>query len=158
MRIVARSPVIMACIALGTITAGCGDASGPRLAPVEGAVTLNGKPLEEATVSFVPDPSNREVTPGLGVSGEDGTFKVQHNGRFGLALGKYKVLISKTGSAKPGVTVPEAFANDPIQQRMMGIRKETLPKKYSDPATSTEIVEVKDGRTATISTWTQRWL
>lgn len=139
----ARCQVIVGWMALGTMTVGCGGASGPKLVPVDGVVLVNGKALGDATISFVPDPSNQEVTPGSGFSAEDGTFKARHNGRFGLALGKYQVLISKKASDSSGVKIPEAFINDPIQQEMMGVRKETLPKKYSDPATATEFIEVK---------------
>jgi len=139
----AQRRALAACLLLAA-PAGCGEKEAP-VAPVKGVVTIDAKPLDEATVSFVPDPGNKHVTPGVGVSETDGTFQIRHNGRFGVAPGKYKVLISKKNATKPGVEVPKAFLNDPVQQELMGVRKETLPKKYSDPASATEIVEVKEG-------------
>src|SRR5262245_50681880 len=91
-------------VVLAALLAGCG--SGPKLATVTGTVMLNNKPLEGAELTFVPDPSNRSVTPGSDVTGPEGNYKVRYLDRFGLAPGKYKVLISKKQVA-PGQELPE---------------------------------------------------
>jgi len=125
------------------IVAGCGE-EGPRLVPVTGTVTINNKPLGDAEISFVPDPSNKDVTPGADITGPEGNFKVSHGGRAGLAPGRYQVLISKKETAPNGLVLPEAIKVDRIQQEMSGIRRESLPKRYSDATSSTEYVEVKE--------------
>jgi len=129
---------------IAAIAVGCGE-SGPTLVPVEGILTLDGKPLEEATVSFMPDPSNTEVTAGMGLTEEDGKFYARHNGRYGLAVGRYKVTFSKTAEPPPGAKIPAGMENDPLQQEFLGLRKQTLPKKYTDLQKATEVVEVKNG-------------
>ncbi|MGE3821108.1 MAG: carboxypeptidase-like regulatory domain-containing protein [Isosphaeraceae bacterium] len=110
---------------------GCGE-SGPKLVPVSGVVTLNGKPLEGAEVSFVPDPTNKDSTPGNDKTGPEGNYKAMFQGRSGLAPGKYVVLISKKADAPPGIVLPPEMQMDTFQQEMAGLRKETLPSKYTD--------------------------
>ena len=124
---------------------GCGE-GGPRLVPVTGTVTLNGKPLADATISFVPDPSNADITPGGDKTGPEGNYKAMYQSRSGLAPGKYVVLVSKTAAPPAGVELPPEMKMDTFQQEMAGIRKETLPKKYTD-AMKTELppVEVEQG-------------
>src|SRR5262245_53940087 len=99
----------MASALLVAIVVGCGD--GPALVPVAGSVTLDGKPLEGANLSFMPVPGNVISTPGSDVTGPDGTFTMTFNGRSGLAPGKYKVLISKTEEVAPkGREIDPVFA------------------------------------------------
>src|SRR4051794_11871782 len=89
--------------------AGCGsgdETARIKLVPVSGTVTFNGKPLEGATVTFSPDSSNQDQTPGGDVTGPEGNYKAMFRGRSGLAPGKYHVLVSKTllpgGRSKSG--------------------------------------------------------
>jgi hypothetical protein len=77
------------------VAAGCGS-GGPSLVPVSGTVTLDGKPLEGATITFIPDPSNaKPQTDGGDVTGPGGTFASTYRNRAGLAPGKYKVVVTK---------------------------------------------------------------
>lgn len=123
--------------------AGCGE-PGPRLVPVYGTVILNDKPLAGAEIAFVPDPSNKDVTPGGDKSGPDGKYQATFNGRTGIAPGKYKVLISKKADLPEGVKLPEEMKIDRVQQEMMGLRKETLPAKYADATNSEFVIDVGD--------------
>lgn len=133
---------VAVCAAFGLFLAsGCGD-DGPRLVPVKGTVTINGKPLGEADLTFVPDPSNKDVTPGADRTGPEGNYMARFNARTGLAPGKYKVLISKKAAPPAGVVLPDEIKMDPVQQEMMGLRKETLPKKYADATEATEMIDV----------------
>jgi hypothetical protein len=95
-------PAAWAALALASAAASCGlsgcggdETSRIKLVPVSGTVTLNGKPLEGAEVTFTPDAGNAKATPGSDVTGPEGNFKVIYRGRSGLAPGKYKVLVSK---------------------------------------------------------------
>jgi hypothetical protein len=119
---------------------GCSE-DGPVLYPVEGVVKLDGKPLQNAELTFAPDPSNPEPTAGSAMTAEDGTYKARFQGRFGLATGKYKVAIRKieiTDNAK----VPEAIKGDPTQMEMMGSFKQKLPDKYAALDKTTFMAEV----------------
>jgi hypothetical protein len=102
--------------ALAALAGGCGD-SGPALVPVTGTVTLNGKPFEGATVSWIPDPSNKNALPGEDVTGPSGNYKAISMGRSGLVPGKYKVVISKMPAAPTGPTADMA-REDPFMAKL----------------------------------------
>lgn len=120
------------------LLAGCGE-GGPVLVPVSGTVTLNGKPLEGAELTFVPDPTNTQVTPGADVTGPEGNYKAMYQARSGLAVGKYKVIVSKKAATQP---LPEVFKEDPSMASMAGMTKETLPAAYGDASKTSFSVEV----------------
>jgi len=103
-----RRVVAAAMVSVGVV--GCGS-GGPSLVPVHGVVTLNGKPLEGAAVSFLPDAENKEGMPGEDITGPSGNYKAMTRGRSGLAVGKYKVQISKLPAAS---ATSEQFKEDPF--------------------------------------------
>ncbi|HEV3203175.1 MAG TPA: hypothetical protein VGY77_02275 [Gemmataceae bacterium] len=81
----------------GLLTIGC---SGGKTAPVSGKVTLDGKPLADATVVFQPIGSEKSVSPGPGSQGktdENGHYSLQvvGEGTHGAYVGKHRVEISK---------------------------------------------------------------
>jgi hypothetical protein len=123
------------------VSAGCG--SGPTLVPVTGVVTLNGEPLEGAELTFIPDQTNDEMTPGGDSTGPEGNYKAMYNYRSGLAPGKYTVLISKKANSGEGVEdAPPEIMGDPYMAAMAGYAVEVLPEKYSDPLKSDFTIEV----------------
>lgn len=89
-----RSPFVLIFASLSPWLAGCGE-GGVSVVPVSGTITLNGQPLEGATVFFTPAADNPTGTPGTDTTGPEGNYKLQYSGRFGVAPGKYKVLVSK---------------------------------------------------------------
>src|SRR4051794_38813167 len=99
-----------ACLAWGVLallTAGCG---GPKTAPVSGRVTLDSKPLANATVVFVPvdRPAGKDPLPSsVGVTDEAGHYSlVLDNARKtkGAVVGKHKVIITLGGKGDPNDT------------------------------------------------------
>jgi hypothetical protein len=97
MRISSLLVLNMVVISCGLVGCSSGDDTDQyTLVPVSGTVTHNGKPLEGANLTFTPDPSNPEQTPGGDVTGPTGNYKAMYRGRSGLAAGKYRVLVSKT--------------------------------------------------------------
>lgn len=124
------------------VPAGCND--GPTLVPVSGAVTLDGKPLEGATLSFVPLPGNPVSTAGTDATGPDGNFRMTYDGRAGLAPGKYSVAVSKMEEDRSsGKQVPEVFAKASFEKQLMGLTKETIPPQKL----SREVVVPEGGAT-----------
>ncbi len=99
---------------------GCGGgASSVKTVPVRGKVTLDGKPVEGATVQFAPE----EGSGGRAASGltkSDGTFELTTvGGGAGAVPGKYKVAITKratTGPAQAPKSQEEAMKA--IQEQM----------------------------------------
>ena len=92
---------------------GCGSEEDRiKLVPVSGTITLNGKPLADAQVNFVPADGSGPNTPGVDSTGPQGNYKLMFKGRSGVAPGKYKVMITPAEDAG-GTNVPEAFKDDP---------------------------------------------
>ena len=98
--------------------AGCGDEDERvRLVPVSGTITLNGKPMADATVTFLPDKANKDSTPGADTTGPDGNYKLRFKSRSGVAPGKYKVSVTPSPAAATG-PVPDALKDDPVMARL----------------------------------------
>lgn len=73
---------------------GCGE-SEPASFPVEGKVTIDGKPAEEGGVIFH-DGMKRYV----GAIKSDGSYSMMHNGQPGVPRGKYKATVAVTMTPK----------------------------------------------------------
>ena len=107
---------------------GCGtEEDRVKLVPVKGTVTKNGKPMPEATISFVPDATNKVSTPGNDQTGPEGNYSIHWKGRAGLAPGKYKVFVEP--AIKVSGNMPDAFKDDPYMAKLaMGPAAEKKPK------------------------------
>lgn len=111
---------------------GCGEAGPPEpeLAPVSGVVTLDGKPLPEATVIF--------GGVSRGITDAEGRYELSRGEKKGAPMGKQRVVIDKwvlpDGSLYTGDVSPlEADA------------KQLLPSKYSDEGASELTADVPAG-------------
>ena len=115
-------------LCLAVVLAGCGrtDSNLPKLMPVGGVVTLDGKPLSCATVTFVPTGSTR-VTGAHGYTDKEGKYDLTatHGGK-GTPVGEYRVTTEKwvtpDGSDFPVAVVPISLPG----------ARQILPPKYSD--------------------------
>ncbi len=104
-------------VSITAVSALCGCGGDERkLVPVSGTVTINGKPLRDAAITFLPDDSNKGALPGEDTTGPDGNYKAMTRGRFGLASGKYKVVVTK--STVEISKVPAAFKDDPYMAKL----------------------------------------
>jgi len=104
-----------------SILSGCGgETYAPELGSVTGKVTMEGKPLADATVTFIP----ADGPPSAAITDASGTYRLKFkNGADGALPGKHTVTIStdKDGSGAA----------------------ETVPAKYNKNTTLT--AEVKAG-------------
>ena len=124
-------------IALALMLVGCGtqaQKSDVPLVPANGTVTLDGQPLADADVQFIPE-GDTLGQGGYGRTGQDGTFQASTPfGEAGLATGAYRVVIQKfvspDGSAFTGSIDPNV---PPIEASY----REALPPIYSDQDAST---------------------
>ncbi|MBA2114332.1 carboxypeptidase-like regulatory domain-containing protein [Bremerella alba] len=121
----------MLCVLLSLFASGgCGPSASkdvPELGEVSGTVTLDGKPLADATVGFQSEAAKRVST---GQTDSEGKYTMYlMNDIKGVPLGVNKVTIS---TAKPGDDAVPGSA-----------KKETLPSKYNQRTTLT--ADVKEG-------------
>lgn len=131
------------------LTAGCGGgASGPPLAKVTGVVTLDGNPVEGATISFVP---KGEGAMSLALTDPEGKFAMRTAaGKEGAVVGDHTITVSLSVTTGGGAT---GSADDlaPPQSFEGGAPAEApktlflVPEKYGSPTTSGLTVTVPSG-------------
>jgi len=141
--------VLLGCLFCCAAT-GCGDSvvvpNWPDVVPCTGSVTMGGKPLTQAMVLFIPDVSTQ---------GQGGSAQTDDSGKYtvssrnskgetipGIIPGKYRVSFSRMVKPDGSVWVPDPTSS--AGPATFGAREE-LPLKYSDPANSIQIAEVKAG-------------
>jgi hypothetical protein len=122
-------------LSLGGVS--CSGGGGPKLNPVQGKVLYKKEPLPGALFTFHPkDTTDMNVIPPVGLTGEDGTFKVTTGQKDGAAAGEYVVTIIcsqvPTGGKKPVST-----GGVDTQDRLGGT--------YADRANSRITVKIKEG-------------
>lgn len=139
--------------ALTAAAIGCqsGTAENPRTYPTTGTVTLNGEPVEGATVSYVPQGEGQTA---VGVTNAAGKYELTTFAKGDGALpGSYQVKVVKfegaesepvTGEAAPGaIEGDESYVPPDDGAAPAPVSTNQLPEKYADP--------VQSGLTATIS-------
>ncbi|MES2789935.1 MAG: carboxypeptidase regulatory-like domain-containing protein [Planctomycetota bacterium] len=120
-------------ILAGMIGCGGADASKalPKTVPATGVVTLDGNPLSNATLTFIPVGATQGIEC-FGATGEKGEFKMkQLRGQDGAPPGEYKVVISRyvKSDGKPIV-----LGGDQLPANVGA--SESLPARYSAPQAS----------------------
>lgn len=119
---------------------GCGK-KGPNieLVFVSGTAIMDGRPLEGASIVFIPLKS-QQPQPSWGFTDADGNYSLKSSqGKVGTATGPYRIVISKMVMAD-GSPIPAG------SQTGGADGKELIPYPHSDPRQSTHLVEVtQDG-------------
>ena len=108
---------------------GCGQ-SGPSVEHVQGVVTLDGAPLEGATVFF--SPKGPEGKGASGMTQSDGSFTLNMQGAkpgAGTAVGDYSVTVSKIEMPKfPDISEDDPRYGTPEQDRLEQEASRAKPK------------------------------
>ena len=128
---------------LASVLGGCGGEEGPKVVFVNGAVSVNGKPLEGAGVTFVPEPGPRESTTGNGTSDSSGRYRLRTRYGDGVAPGKYKVTISLLAAAGPGTKPGDPIEGDRIMAVRAGRARQKFPA-YANAATTPFTADVPE--------------
>lgn len=121
-----QKKVFLVFLSLGFILAGCFSKSEklPELTPVTGKVTLDGKPLEGAQISFQPD----EGRSSNGVTDKEGHYEIYLKaGVRGAVMGKHKVKISVEENMNLPKGEKQIFI--PAKYNSQSILKATLSEK-----------------------------
>ena len=83
---------------------GCGE-SGPELIPVNGKVTIKGKPAGNISLQFLPDVQEdaEGVWPSsIGLSKPDGTFELRtSDNRLGAVAGRHRLIVVDIDEERP---------------------------------------------------------
>lgn len=127
---------------------GCGYRR-PGMAQVTGVVTLDGAPVEGASVSFRPVGGGRRA---YGSTDGEGRFHLSSYGaRDGAALGAHQVAVTKMVPTKAGAKRLEqaraAGTDESLLDTSAADYENLLPARYADPATS--------GLTVEVTSWTK---
>lgn len=119
-----HSVVLCICALFLSPLAGCGGGvvkKGPALVPVDGTVTLDGKPLAEASVMF-------GAGSAFGQTDATGHYELKAQGaKKGCPVGDYKVVVEKWVKAD-GSVYQSAEGISPMDAGA----KQTIPPQYSD--------------------------
>jgi hypothetical protein len=136
-----RRTLLAAALAFALVGCGGGTNEPPR-GPVKGRVTLGGKPVANATVTFESAAAGVAQTA---PTDDDGRYEFTAYNAQGLPAGSYKVGVTAGRFMQPGEEVPRF---DPSVKPGTPLPKgpSTLPPaKYAKPATSGLTAEVKAG-------------
>jgi hypothetical protein len=136
---------------------GCGQKSDIRLAPADGVVTYQGRPLADATVMFAPEKGPLAI----GTTDLEGRFTLATGSRKGVAVGNSKVAIyvGGAGGGQSEMQAPEraktaeeaqAYLKKAGEMQMKRNQeggpakpKSIIPSKYEKPDSSGLEYEVK---------------
>ncbi|NLE38728.1 MAG: carboxypeptidase regulatory-like domain-containing protein [Pirellulaceae bacterium] len=142
-RFLARTILPCACI-LFPLLAGCGgDNRLPPLVQVTGQVTLDGNPIAEGNVVFVPDASKGHSGPMSMSLITNGQYRIRTVGKDGVPAGWYTVIVEDSqrpifadGGSKKGPPIPPDYRT-----------AEKSPLKIEvKPGEETINLELKSGR------------
>jgi len=147
-----RNFLLVTCLLLtATLTSGCNRGDGPPLAPASGKVTLDGIPVEGASVSFEPVAGGR---PCSGLTDAEGIYHITSvEMNDGAPVGDHFVAIIKItgeGVSAPAGNDPSMSLSDiPATDDKSGKKEpETIylvPRKYGAAKTSGLKVTVPSG-------------
>lgn len=129
-------------LGLQIVVMGCGGGSvdSTKYVSVTGVVTLDGKPIEGATVSFVPKKTGQMS---FGLTGPDGKFSLKAGtGQSGAAVGDHNVTVTLALDLSPKKPVAAADDLAPPTSAELGATdsenaatgiKYIIPERYGKP-------------------------
>lgn len=127
-----------------------GGCSAPHYATVEGTVTLDGKPLADLEVQFIPEPTTATGRPPISAyTDEDGRYRIEATGTSGVSVGKHRVCINDATLMMPGGGKMDVDP-DSGAPGAPGVNQQTkrsrVPNTYSDATrTPFQAVDIRPG-------------
>ena len=119
---------------------GCGRSNRPATTPVTLTITYQGKPVEGATVTLLPESASVPVA--TGITDRSGVAKPRtFPDVIGVVPGNYTVTVRKT---EVQGTLPEGQSLDDLPPGQGPTFRELLPAKYASPSTSELKLTVPD--------------
>jgi len=129
-----RVPFIV-CAILAILAPSCGKPKPPPIVEAVGIVRLDGKPLKNVMVRFVPVNDFGPDFQASGITDESGRFTLMCNGRLGACACEHRVTISEAD-------IPERLKGEDLKVQaelaryLESLGGRPLPSKYSNLAES----------------------
>jgi hypothetical protein len=117
-------------VLMAAAIAGCGKDS-EALVEVTGTVRLAGKPLFKALVIFSPAKADGPRNPAVGVTDENGQYRLATRGQPGASPGDYVVMV--TESEYPAELQGRDVPPDKVTRYVRSLGGRPLPPRYADP-------------------------
>lgn len=134
---------VIACVSAGCAKSG---AKVKGLAPVSGVVTMQGTPVEGASVTFYPEGGAGQAA--AGTTDVMGKFQLTTlNANDGAKPGTYKVMVSKVQVTGDGATMSQEDQNKYIEQHGSPPptkSENALPEKFANLTTTTLTATVSE--------------
>jgi len=125
----APSAVLIVCCSalLFVLPTGCGP-KGPKISQVSGRVTLDGKPLNKASITFAPMATKVNPNPGMtaqAITDDEGRYKLSIDASTpGAVVGTCRIYITTVDPSNPGGE--DRDAGGPVRRRV-----DRVPAKYN---------------------------
>jgi hypothetical protein len=129
--------------AAALVLSGCSKGGAPPIVPAEGVVLLNGQPLANALVSFVPNvPDLGYEYVAVGTTDENGRFQLTCKGQPGACASENRVTVVDA-------PIPEGTrGNQTAEARYYaGLKNRPIPDLYANVAKTPLSVTVTAGQT-----------
>src|SRR5262249_27933788 len=147
-----RGKTVRALVWLGSLLAlalpGCGKPPRPPVVPVEGVLLLNGQPLPQARIEFVPDLEHYGAEMNsTGLTDDQGRFTLTcaYQGQPGAAVAKHRVLVTNPPTPE-GARGQDEKSQAVYAQFQAKLKNRPIPPAYSNVARPPCVGEVKADR------------
>lgn len=122
----------------------------PQFASVEGVVTLDGVPMEDVEVQFIPEPDQDISSPPTSAyTDARGRFQVTATGTYGVLIGTHRVCINDATLMMPGgglAVDPESGIPTEGRVKSRRVPRSRVPAIYSDAnRTPLRAVDIRPG-------------
>jgi hypothetical protein len=142
--------VVSSLVTVGIVLAGCSNSSRPPTYPVTGTVTLQGKPLAGAVITFVPTAKDSDAASAITDAAGKYALTTWQAGD-GARPGEYRVKVSKQEQAAvdpskmvQNLTIEEEQKIYVESKKAPPPAKSLIPNKYQDDQTSGLTHKVED--------------
>jgi hypothetical protein len=148
-----RRQISLAILAGLVAAAGCSD-SGPKLVPVEGRVTLDGKPVKEMLINFQPV-GNTHGTGANAMTDADGKFTLMDSrGDTGAYAGEYKVSfyppLGRKTEGDPSIDVVNDGSKSGLPRIYLDADKSPLRATIPEEGGTAEVILTASGKNTAV--------
>jgi hypothetical protein len=137
-----RFPNCLLALTLCLLISVCGCGLGGNRAAIEGAVTLDGQPVDNGSILFVPIEGTKSPTAGAVIAA--GRYQIPRN--KGPMAGVFRIEITaprKTGKTIPARSIPLTPMDIPVEGGAIAEEVEAVPAHYNKKSTLRQ--ELKTG-------------